>query len=208
MIEAQKEVAKASTFHRNKNQEFARNIEARKELQKFQPRMATAQTGIDTLRKKVQAAKGEFARKVEREKNAYKEAKAQKAADAILSPIQAKVTALEADAGKLEEEAFKLTKIDKSEQDTFEKPITTLTTCEKILEEVVRVSAEIRSDVKEAFECEQLKGVVKGPLADAKRELGKLKARGDAGKRKSKGVLNSVQIANEAIANARYNEAT
>merc|ERR1712070_234180 len=33
------------------------------------------------------------------------------------------------------------------------------------------------------------------------------KARGDAGDRKSKGVLNSVKIANEAIANARYNEA-
>merc|ERR1711957_356004 len=95
-------------FLRSKNTEFAQNPEARKELQKFQPRMTAAQSSIDTLKKKVQQAKGEFARKVEREKNAYKEAKAQKAADAILSPIQAKVTALEADVGKLEEEAFKL----------------------------------------------------------------------------------------------------
>jgi len=206
IIEAQKEVAKASTFHRNKNQEFTRNIEARKELQKFQPRMTAAQTSIDTLKKKVQAAKGEFARKVEHEKNAYKEAKAQKAADAILDPIKAKATALEADVTKLEEEAHKMTKIEKAELDAFATPITVLTACEKITEGVAKVSAEIRADVKEAFESEALKGVVKGPLADAKRELGKLKARGDAGERKSKGLVNTVKVANETISNARYTE--
>jgi len=180
--------------------------EARAELSKLRPKVASASTTVDGLKKKAVQAKKDFAKKELAEKNAHIEARERKEAQAITAPVAEKVEAMEAAAKQLEEVATPLTSLKGAEIEAFATPVSVLEDGEKLVTTISESVTEVKACVKEALG--KLPKMPKGPMLEGKKDLIKMQSKADSTTRVCKSTIEAVRSAISTIVDAKTAKAT
>mmetsp|Transcript_28031 Transcript_28031/g.48855 ORF Transcript_28031/g.48855 Transcript_28031/m.48855 type:complete len:2072 (-) Transcript_28031:148-6363(-) len=162
--------------------------EAKAEMLKHQQQAKSALKTIEDMKRKVGAAKRTHALKVEEEANAHIVAKEKKEADAITEVAKTAIAAMDAELKKLEEAAAPLISLKGDELLAFPTPVTIQEEAKALVESTKKLTEEAKTATKEAQE--KVAKATKGPLFDAKKELGTFIAKSA----KAAGAANQVQI--------------
>lgn len=209
VMEQGKELIKVSQFLKVKSAEIANKVgetsgpmaEARTELNKLRPKISLAQNTLENLKKKIIAAKKDFAVREQAEKIAHIEAKEQKVANEITSVSAVLVEATEAVSKKLEEAIAPLTSLEADKRDSFATPASTLDEAEKLLSSVKESALAAKASIKE--QLPKLGATTTGPLARAKPEMTKMLGRVDVAVRKALASVDTIRKACATIASSR-----
>jgi len=211
LAESLKSINEISNLIKTKTTELAKAgnkgplADARTELAKMRPKVTAAQTGLEALKKKVVAAKKDFAKREEAEKNAHIEAREKKAADEMTGEAAAKVEAMEAGVKALEEAVQPMVSLKGAELDAFPTPASVLEEAERLRTVAAESAAAARAGIKELLG--KIGKVVKGPMLEAKRELVKMEGKAGVVERKCASTMEAAFNACQAIVDARYAEA-
>uniref|UniRef100_A0A7S2QKR4 EF-hand domain-containing protein n=1 Tax=Zooxanthella nutricula TaxID=1333877 RepID=A0A7S2QKR4_9DINO len=175
-------------------------VEARAELTKLKHTLAAGQQSLQKLKVTVAQEKKAYMAKELKEKNAHIEAKERKAAEALAGPAAVKVEAMDAASAALEEAVKTLVSLAKDELLAFSTPLSVSQAADRLADEV----AKSIDAAKEAIAAQQgeLPKEVKGPMADAKRELMKMGAKAEQARRKCKSTLESVKAKCQLLVDA------
>jgi len=208
--ETRTKVSKVASYLKSKALELSKCAkgplqEAKQELTKLRPKAVAGQTKLDGLSHKINEAKVSHTKKVTAERNAHKEAKLQKAADAALAVVAEKIDVVENYFASLEKTGGSLPKADAIELHSFDAPLTVYDQLEELAKQVKQAVDDARQSLKE--QQEQVKKEAPGALAKTKTEFVKMKVRTDQVERKSKQVVDWAKASCSAIANARLGEA-
>mmetsp|Transcript_97686 Transcript_97686/g.285161 ORF Transcript_97686/g.285161 Transcript_97686/m.285161 type:complete len:1813 (+) Transcript_97686:1-5439(+) len=205
-----KSADKVAAFFKARSSELAQTgkaalAEARAELVKLRLKVSTAAASLDELRKKSAAAKKNFPKREQLDKDAHIEIREKKAAAVISADIAARTEAMEACLKQLESAVGPLASLKGAELDGFATPASTLRQAEELSAAALRSVAEAR-----ALREEQLAKVgkaVRGPFVDLKRELQKLELKAAAAQKKAAGSLEAARGACQSIADGRCGRA-
>merc|ERR1719329_499842 len=116
------------------------------------------------------------------------------------------VDAVDAKMKTLQETSDPLISLEAADLDKFATPLTVREGCEKLVAEVSALADAARASTKE--QQEKTKAAHKGALAEARRDLGKMRSSTDTAERSAKKALQAVKAACETIADARFVEAS
>lgn len=180
--------------------------EAREEIGKLRPRITDAQTAAEQLKKKVAAARRDFAKKEESERNAHIEAREKKEADALTAPAVEKMEALEAAAQALEEAAKPLLSVEGAELLAFPTPLSIRGEAYRLVEAVNESVKAAKDRIIEQQSALPKNDTLKGAMLDAKRELTRLAAKAESVRRQCAATVSNVKKACQKIADARQPE--
>mmetsp|Transcript_99440 Transcript_99440/g.309818 ORF Transcript_99440/g.309818 Transcript_99440/m.309818 type:complete len:710 (-) Transcript_99440:118-2247(-) len=210
MEEGAKSIRQALVFVRTKEGELAKLggkaaapvAEARAALSKCKAAVSSHLSGVDSLKKKVQTAKGEFIKKEEAEKNAHIEARERKEAAAITGEASAKMEAVEACVKRLAERVKPLTSLEGAEVEAFASPVSLLEEAEGLLKEALEAVAAVKACTKE--QQAKVAKATKGPLAEVRKELHKMDAKAAASAAACKTSADSVRDKCASIVRATF----
>mmetsp|Transcript_19919 Transcript_19919/g.49710 ORF Transcript_19919/g.49710 Transcript_19919/m.49710 type:complete len:1953 (-) Transcript_19919:135-5993(-) len=207
VYESIKNVAKVSAFLNDKIKELDNAgragplAEARAELVKLKPKVATAQENLRKMRAKAAAAKKDFEKKELAERNAHIVARERKEAEAITSPTKAKVELMEAAVKALEEAAKPLFSLSTTDLNAFASPLATSEELEKLHEACVKSIEEVKASVSE--QLKKLPEEMNTSMAEAKKELQKMLGKSAAVKKQGAGVMGQMRAKLQSIVDAR-----
>jgi len=203
MTLASKSFQKTSNYIKQKVQELSSCsrgplVDARKELEKLEPRMQKASKALTELKRKVMDAKRDYSKAEEDAKKAIKEAKERKLAQEALKSAEEKVEALEGELAKLIEATSPLTSLSAADLLAFPDPIAVNEAAEERraqLESACAVAREIIS--KEQSAAGKAEGTI---INELKKGLSKLGNRVVDAEKKCKADIISVKAACTSIA--------
>jgi len=198
-----KKASSANLFIKQKGAELASCsvgplVDARGELAKLRPRVSAAGKRLDELKRKVQEARREFAKKEEAEQKAQQEARDRKTAGSVLAAVSEAVAAVEADLQKLEDVARPLTAAEHSALESFGTPISVSKETETLASALAKRVAAAKAVASEQQAV--LAKASKGPLHDAKQSLSKMLVKVEANEKKSLSLQGAVKAACEKCA--------
>lgn len=198
-----KKTSSANLFIKQKGAELASCsvgplVDARGELAKLRPRVSAAGKRLEELKRKVQEARREFAKKEEAEHKAQQEARDRKTAGIALAAVSEAVTAVEADLQKLEDVARPLTSADGSALESFATPISVSKETETLASTLAKCVAAAKAVASEQQVV--LAKSSKGPLHEAKQNLSKMLVKVEANEKKSLSLQGAVKAACEKCA--------
>eukprot|EP00927_Polykrikos_kofoidii_P054243 TRINITY_DN48697_c0_g1_i1.p1 TRINITY_DN48697_c0_g1~~TRINITY_DN48697_c0_g1_i1.p1 ORF type:complete len:2054 (-),score=493.08 TRINITY_DN48697_c0_g1_i1:257-5752(-) len=182
--------------------------EAKAELIRMKPKAVETQTKLEKLKRSFAAAQKEFVKAAEADKIAYLEAKERAVADAVLEPVVKEEAALTAALEKLESVSKVLLSLKSEEQMMFETPIAFQEECDGAGQAVASKVEEIHAYVKCSIEKVSSPVQSKGPLAEARKELTRLKEKADATLAKRVSTIKAVGSVCNAIATAGRGKVT
>jgi len=204
---ALKAIADVSAFMSLKQKDLASHIEgplseAKAEILKLKPLAVKANADIEAFQKTISRAKNDYTKRQQAEKNAHIEARERKEAEALTAEASTKLDTMEASAKSLEDAASQLVSLSGADLEAFATPIS-------VREEIAKLAASTTASVEEARSCvkEQQAKVakaVKGPMAEAKRELGKMMTQVDTTAKTCSHTVAAVHKKCETIAVARH----
>jgi hypothetical protein len=199
---------KIFSFYSSKMKELAEKPKdsplqaAKEQLAKERGEVSKVTAKIKDLKGKIHTSRAEFARMEQKEKNAHIEAKEQKEADEILIVVRPAFEKLEASLTKLEEVSKPLT--EKSGTDVLQEFATPLSVqdeakaAQTALNEVVD---EVKSKGKE--QQEKLAKAQKGPLLEAKKELGQWLSKASQAQATGHKAAQRIKVCCKSIAKAK-----
>lgn len=211
LAESVQSITAISNFLKSKTAELAKVgtkgplSDMRTEFGKMRPKVMAAQGSHEGMKKKLQVAKNDFARRELAEKNAHIEAREKRAAEAMTQEANVKVEAMEANLRALDEALQPLTSLSGPDLDAFSTPATLLEESERLQGILSDSIAAARAIIKE-----KLAGISKnpkGPMLEAKRELAKMEGRSGLAERRSAKAMEAAFTACQTIVDARYSEA-
>jgi len=208
--EGAKSVRQALVFVRTKESELQKlgtkagsaAAEARAALTKCKAAVTASLNGIDALRKKILAAKSDFVKKEQAEKNAHIEARERKEAAAMMAEASAKMEVVEACAKKVAEAVTPLTAAEGAELEAFATPLSLLDEAEQLLKELLEAASEAKACTKE--QQAKIPKATKGPLLDARKDLHKIDAKVAASVSASKNSVEAVREKCSSLVEAKF----
>eukprot|EP00434_Breviolum_minutum_P029551 symbB.v1.2.026128.t1/scaffold2586.1/size75639/1 len=216
-------VRKVITFIQQKSSELNAHTtgplaEAKGEIAKLRPKAQSFAAELQKLKGKVNTAKKEFAKAEAAEKTAHIEAKERKEAEVLLKDSQAQFETAEAMSAKITSVAEGLLAAKALEEAgvrhcympcnacvqgedllKFATPSSVLEEVEKMVPEATSVSSKAKAQIME--EAKKIKAV-KGPLAEAKKEMAKLTGKVETLLKKNSHTLQAVKAACKSLADA------
>jgi len=197
-------VRKVITFIQQKSSELNAHTtgplaEAKGEIAKLRPKAQSFAAELQKLKGKVNTAKKEFAKAEAAEKTAHIEAKERKEAEVLLKDSQAQFETAEAMSAKITSVAEGLLAAKGEDLLKFATPSSVLEEVEKMVPEATSVSSKAKAQIME--EAKKIKAV-KGPLAEAKKEMAKLTGKVETLLKKNSHTLQAVKAACKSLADA------
>ncbi|CAE7346554.1 EIF3A [Symbiodinium natans] len=173
--------------------------EAKAEILKLRPKASQQATEVQKLKNKVGAAKKDYFKAEEAERTAHLEAKERREAEALLAAAGKEVEAAEAEAAQVTSAAEPLVAAQGEELMKFEKPATVSEEVEKLAPAAAAALSKVRTSL--LSQTKEIKAL-KGPLAEARKELAKLIIKVDAAQKKVAAAKQAAEAACKTICEA------
>jgi hypothetical protein len=180
--------------------------EARAEITKLRPVASAKSKALVDLKTKVAAAKKEFHKAEAAEKTAHIEAKERKEAEAITSEVFVELEAAEALAKKVEDSSEPLLSLKGEEVKGFATPASLSEEVERLVLEATEALSKVKSAALE--QTKKLAKAAKGPMLEAKKEIGKMVVKVDAASKKCNTTLQAVHTACQSLIEEGFGKAS
>lgn len=206
--ESRTSVTKASAFIKTKLSSAGGTMtQARGELTKLQPQAQACVGSMDKLRRAVETAKKDFAKREQDERNAHILAKERAAAEEVLSKVRGLVEAMQEAVSELKAAAEPLTKLPISEAESFAEPATVEERCERMGVAASEKITSSRSALREQQKRAAVAGTTTSAMIDAKRAMARMSATVEQSEAALKATREGVRKACKAIVQSRSKQA-
>merc|ERR1712232_1504063 len=171
--------------------------ETRNNLQQMRPRVQVVYGEISKLKWKIEDAERKYRQAVEEQMKKRQEAIEKKAANALIEECTSKVNAIQETVEKVLPNSETLVKTKGVDKDN---PREALADAEKELDEVVESIKQVIEWISDVMSKEGLRGNVKGPYAEARSTLVKLKVKVGGSEQRCKKQIAALKAAHKQVA--------